>query len=93
MLYYSSTVGATVKTQILIISIIEKENNKNQSRVYYNSNCAVCGNLQHSTDITGKIKNVLALFAALPNSLCMLNRGVMYFAEYRQQAELGPQRW
>lgn len=67
MLYYSSTVGVTVKTQTLMISILEKENYKNSpwsaELAVYNPSCTACGNLQRSTDITGKIKNVLALIA------------------------------
>lgn len=68
MLYYSSTVGVTVKTQPLVIrSILEKENHKSSQCsaeiTVYNPSCTACGNLQHATDISGKIKNVLVLIA------------------------------
>lgn len=68
MLFYSSTVGATVKTQALMTrSILEKENYKaslcSAELIVYNPSCVTCGNFQHSSDITGKIKNVLALIA------------------------------
>lgn len=68
MLYYGNTVGATVKTQTLMIrSILEKGNYKTSpcsaELTVYNPSCTACGNLEHSTDITGKIKNVLAPIA------------------------------
>lgn len=68
MLCYGSTVGVTVKIQPLVIKhILEKENHKSSQCsaefTVYNPSCTACGNLQHSTDTTGKIKNVLVLIA------------------------------
>lgn len=61
MLYYSSTVGVTVKTQSLVIrSILENHKSSQYSAelTIYNPSCTACGSLQHSTDVTGKTKNV-----------------------------------
>lgn len=65
MLYYSSTVGATVKTQTLMIrNILGKENCPCSAELtVYSPGCRARGNLQRSTDITREIKNVLALIA------------------------------
>lgn len=55
MPYCISNVGTTVKTQTMLIrSIVEKENDKNKQSMI--SELYSSGNLQYSTDITGKIK-------------------------------------
>lgn len=60
MLYYSSIVGATVKTHKLMIwSILGNENYKTSpcsaELNLYKPSCVAGGDLQNSTNITGKI--------------------------------------